>query len=135
MSASPVAWPDDDGTQACRSLIARRERVSYGGAVPAESDRLEVHARDGVVVVAGELDAYNGPDFNEALASQPATTGITIDLSGVSFLDSSALRVLVVQRERFVAAGQTFRLRAPSTAVVRLLELSGLVDQFETIPG
>ena len=49
-----------------------------------------------------------------------------VDLAGVSFIDSSGLRVLVQDHQTRTEAGESLRLRAPSAAVQRLLEISGL---------
>ena len=76
---------------------------------------------DGVVVVTGELDAATAGQLARRLAAPPAVR--TIDLSGVTFIDASGLRVLVKARD---CAATRCLLRAPSRRVVRLLEITGL---------
>ena len=52
-----------------------------------------IEAGDGVVVVAGELDAATAGQLARRLSAPPAVR--VIDLSGVTFIDASGLRVLV----------------------------------------
>jgi anti-sigma B factor antagonist len=53
---------------------------------------------------------------------------IRLDMSGVEFIDSSGLGVLVAITEAARAAGGDLVVVAPGRAVVRLLELSGLAE-------
>lgn len=77
------------------------------------------------VVVTGELDVATAPRLAVLLA-EPAA--VEIDLAGVSFVDASGLTVLVAARE---ARGRDrLRLVTPSTAVTRILELSGELGAF-----
>lgn len=76
------------------------------------------------VVVRGELDLATVPQLERALTG--LTGDITVDCQDVSFLDSTALGVLVrahnrlaEQRHRLVIEGLTTRCR-------RVFELSGL---------
>ena len=52
-----------------------------------------IDAGDGVVVVAGELDAATAGQLTRRLSAPPPLR--VIDLSGVTFIDASGLRVLV----------------------------------------
>ena len=52
-----------------------------------------IDAGDGVVVVAGELDAATAGQLTRRLSAPPPPR--VIDLSGVTFIDASGLRVLV----------------------------------------
>lgn len=78
------------------------------------------------VVLSGELDAYRADKVEQELAALATTSDAAVDMAAVSFIDSSILRVLIRQRERFDAAGRSFRLISPSDAVRRLLEMSRL---------
>ena len=80
-----------------------------------------IDAGDGVVAVAGELDAATAGQLTRRLSAPPAVR--VIDLSGVTFIDASGLRVLVDACDR---AASRCRLRAPSRPVVRLCEITGL---------
>jgi anti-sigma B factor antagonist len=99
-----------------------------------------VDRRDGAVVVslAGELDLYNAEEVRTALldacAAEPEL--LVIDLREVSFIDSTALGVLIEARSR-MADRKGFRLAAPGLETKRALEVSGLDRHFlvhETVP-
>jgi anti-anti-sigma factor len=55
-------------------------------------------------------------------------TSVVIDLSQISFLDSSGLRVLVAGNEALRARSADLVLRGPSANVRRILEVTGLTD-------
>lgn len=85
---------------------------------------------EGVTVhLAGEVDLAAAPRvetaIDEALAGEDGVN-ITIDLDGVTFLDSTGLRVLVAAHARCAGEGRSLTLVNPSTAVSRILEITGL---------
>jgi anti-sigma B factor antagonist len=88
---------------------------------------------DGSVVVslAGELDLYNAHEVREALieccAEEP--NRLVVDLAGVTFIDSTALGVLIEARTR-MANRRGFLLAAPGLETRRALEISGLDRHF-----
>jgi anti-sigma B factor antagonist len=92
-----------------------------------------VDKRDGAVVVslAGELDLYNAEDVRAALleccAEEPSV--LVVDLAEVTFIDSTALGVLIEARSR-LAERDGFRLAAPGLETRRALEVSGLDRHF-----
>jgi anti-anti-sigma factor len=98
--------------------------------VHIKHDRLELVGSDGVLAVTGELDAYTGSALASALAEVRSAAGVVCDLARVTFIDSSALRVLVVEHKRLAECGGTLRLQNPSDTVRRLLDVSGLSDLF-----
>jgi anti-sigma B factor antagonist len=94
----------------------------------------EVVEHDGAVIVrlAGELDLYNAEVVREALGDV-AVRGperLVVDLEGVSFLDSTALGVLIEARGK-LANRRSFLLAAPGLEARRALEVSGLDRHFE----
>jgi anti-sigma B factor antagonist len=94
-----------------------------------ESAVTGIDRRDGdtVVSLAGELDLYNAEEvrsaFLDALAGEPAV--LVVDLAEVTFIDSTALGVLVDALKR-MADRSGFRLAAPGLEVRRALDVSGL---------
>jgi anti-sigma B factor antagonist len=99
-----------------------------------------VERRDGAVIVslAGELDLYNAEQVRSALLD--ACTGgpevLVVDLGEVTFIDSTALGVLIEARSR-LADRKGFRLAAPGLETRRALEVSGLDKHFlvhDTVP-
>jgi anti-sigma B factor antagonist len=92
-----------------------------------------VDRRDGATVVSlsGELDLYNAEDVRKALleccADEPAV--LVVDLEQVTFIDSTALGVLIEARSR-LNDRSGFRLAAPGLETRRALEVSGLDRHF-----
>ena len=98
--------------------------------MPTEEGRLDLSLDvDGALVLVGEIDSYTAPQLAERLADDPPVD--TLDLAGVSFIDSSGLRVLVEAHQARVDRGARLALRAPSAAVQRLLEISGLAGHLD----
>ena len=88
-----------------------------------------IERRNGAAIIhlLGELDLYNAPEVRSALlelcAEQPER--LVVDLAEVSFVDSTALGVLIEARSK-VANGRSFLLAAPGLETHRALTISGL---------
>ena len=95
----------------------------------ADPARLSVSTDStGVHVLTGEIDAHTAPVFTARFDPLPATGVITLDMSGVTFMDSSGLRALVDLAGRAGAAGSSITVQAPSRSVAKIIEISGLTD-------
>lgn len=110
-----------------------------GGTSGRDAAVIGVERNDGgtVVSLAGELDLYNAEDVRaallEACADDPAV--LVVDLAEVTFIDSTALGVLIEARSK-LADRAGFRLAAPGLETRRALEVSGLdrhFSVFETV--
>jgi anti-anti-sigma factor len=92
---------------------------------------------DGVVLrVKGELDLSTTPQLSAAIDGSAAGT-VTLDLSGVSFIDSSALRVLVLSGRALTEANRTLQIGPRSEMVGRVLMMTNLDqggDAFQVLP-
>jgi anti-sigma B factor antagonist len=89
--------------------------------------------RDGpVITVVGDLDLSSVERLRAVvaplLAERPAA--LTFDLAGLRFMDSAGIAVLLSAVSRL----QEVRVRNPSLAVRRLLELTGLTDVLSIVP-
>ncbi len=92
-----------------------------------------------VVRVTGEIDIQSSPILDEHLkkAQAEGAWSIVVDLSGVSFLDSTGLSVLVAALKRGQdgdGAGGV-RLTSPRPNVRRVLEVTGLAEVFHLEPS
>ena len=77
--------------------------------------------------VAGELDLAASSTLRAALAELADGDGdVMVDLSAVTFIDSTALRVLVHAHAEMGSAGGRLVVTDPSPVVVRILHLAGL---------
>jgi anti-sigma B factor antagonist len=92
-----------------------------------------IERKDGstIVSLAGELDLYNAHEVREALLEccAESPTRLIVDLSGVKFIDSTALGVLIEARTR-MPNRRGFLLAAPGLETKRALEISGLDRHF-----
>jgi anti-sigma B factor antagonist len=84
-----------------------------------------------VVALAGELDLYHAPAVRKTLleAVARAPRRLVVDLTEVTFLDSTMLGVLVEARAA-LGDGDAFVLAAPGLEARRALEVSGLDRHF-----
>lgn len=84
-----------------------------------------------VLTVSGEIDAAVADDLIAAGRSVlVAATVLRLDLSAVTFLDSSGLAALIGLRNACVESGADLTLVAPSRQVRRILEITGLAESF-----
>lgn len=81
--------------------------------------------------LAGDLDAANASRLRAVLGERlDEGRDAVVDLSGLGFVDSSGLGVLVGAMKRFETAGRRFTLRAPTPSLQRVLDLTGLSAAF-----
>jgi anti-sigma B factor antagonist len=82
-----------------------------------------------VVTVPEEVDVTNAPGLRALLqAAADGSATLVVDMTGTRFCDSAGLRVLVDAHKRAVAEGGAVVLAVPATAVLRVLEITG-IDQ------
>jgi len=88
----------------------------------------------GIVTLAGEVDIYTAPRFKECLLEllDDGVVNLVVDLSGVTFIDSTALGVLIGGVRRVNAAAGAMTLVVTSRPVERVLSITGL-DRVFTI--
>jgi anti-sigma B factor antagonist len=118
----------------------RSTSAGHGDRYPADvaaTDNLTVTVSDGdpvALVVDGQIDAHTAPELDGVLIGLPGDRSVTVDLSSVTFIDSSGLRVLVRADKRLDAGGGDLTLLRPSEPVRRLLEITGLVSALTIAP-
>jgi anti-anti-sigma factor len=96
----------------------------------------EVTERPGCTVVAveGELDMSTAGDLHDVLTAAIGARAVSLvlDLTSLDFCDSAGLAVLVGAHNRLDAAGRRLVVAAPTEAVARVLELSGVSQVIPT---
>jgi anti-sigma B factor antagonist len=82
------------------------------------------------LTAAGEIDCSSAPRLTDELnrVLDAGTRELTVDLAGVTFLDSAGLCALAAAHRRAVAEGVALRVLAASRAVIRPLQITGLWD-------
>ena len=105
-------------------------------SVTIESEEGE-RARWPLLLVAGEIDIQTSPLLQEQLTKvlETGVSSVSVDLSDVSFLDSTGLSVLIAGLKRCQEAGGELHLVAPRPNVLRVLEITGLTESFHLKPG
>ena len=85
-----------------------------------------------LVTVAGEADLYTAPELKQEIVR--ATTGgatvIVVDLTETTFIDSTALGVLVSGLKRLRPEGGDLPLIVPDSPIRRIFEITSLDRAF-----
>ena len=83
-----------------------------------------------LLTVTGEVDSSTAPSLRAVVdtAFADRARSLTIDLEGVTFLDSAGLCVLAAAHRRAAEDGVVLRVVASGRAVVRPLQITGLYD-------
>jgi anti-sigma B factor antagonist len=97
------------------------------------------HDEDGVlrIAVRGEIDVATAPVLRERLFdSVDRSTGpVIVDLLAVTFIDSTALGVLIGARERSEAHGTDLRIVLKEARLIKIFEITGLTEVFSMFPS
>jgi anti-sigma B factor antagonist len=95
----------------------------------------EVHLDGGTVLLAvrGDADQHVAADLDEALNDliDDGASSVVLDLSATTFLDSSALGILLRGMKRFRARGGSFRVVVARPDIRRIFEVTLLDRVFE----
>lgn len=89
-----------------------------------------------VVTVSGEVDVATAPRLRDGLESAvgAAPARLVVDLSSVSFIDSTGLGVLIGVSKQADEAGVALRLVIAESRIIKLFEITGLLDLFTIVP-
>lgn len=92
--------------------------------------------RDGLAMISlsGRFDFNGRKAFREAytpLLSDPAVRALEIGLRQVEYIDSSALGILLLLRERAKDAGKSITLTGANQTVAKVLEVANFERLFE----
>ncbi len=112
-------------TNAAKREPPRAVQTQYVGHLTIRSDRCaEVYA----IALSGELDMATAPQVQEALKCAEATDAdaIILDLSRLTFMDSSGINLLVDAHARSRAGSNRLALLRGPAAVQRVLETCAL---------
>jgi stage II sporulation protein AA (anti-sigma F factor antagonist) len=89
----------------------------------------EKHGEETIAYIRGEIDHHNAKEARESLDKmieneQPIRFGL--DLSGVTFCDSSGLGLVMGRMKKCEAVGSTMVVKNPSAAAHKILEIAGM---------
>lgn len=135
----PLACPHDPGLG---SAVGNRPAASPAGSSPQRPWELSVQHYPAVgicaVVVHGELDLKTAPLLEQCLRQQllAAPTHLILDLESLHFLGSSGLNCLLRTRQlAHTSKAQLHLAGLKRPAVMRALQISGLLAMFHTYPS
>ena len=85
-----------------------------------------------IVVAEGEIDIFTAPRLQEALqeALQSGIRRLIVDITNVSFIDSTGLSVLIDASRRLQERGARLEIVGSQANVTRVFKLTRLEDVF-----
>ena len=115
-------------------MHAVQEMESPTGSIFVIAQR-ELAGDTTLLSVEGDLDLSSAPRLKWALADSQSAGAkhLIVDLSGVAFIDSTALGVLV-GAQRALDEGFHLAIVCAEENVLRIFELTGLDGMFEIVP-
>jgi anti-sigma B factor antagonist len=87
-----------------------------------------VEGTQALVRLSGELDIDGAPEVSSRLSdlATKALDTVVLDVSGLTFLDSSGLRAILSARNELQSTGATLVLEGVTGTVERVLDATGL---------
>jgi anti-sigma B factor antagonist len=104
--------------------------TTHADEVAPRDFALTIESADVGVVVAptGDLDVFTSPRLRQALDRLHASSRVVVDMDGVTFIDSSALGVLLGAARRLASEGGELIVRRPRPSAYRVFEMTCTVD-------
>ena len=86
-----------------------------------------------VICPAGEIDLATVGQLEDALAGhlEAGDTDVAVDLTGVTFMDSTGLRTLLAASQSLTSSGHRLAVIVSGGPVDRLLDISGVGQTLE----
>lgn len=94
--------------------------------------RVDVDGGAVVLVVRGEIDIASVAELESALDLALADRHLVLDLTEVTFVDSTGLRAFIIANDLAVARGGRLTLAASPGPVRRLLDITGVGENLST---
>ncbi|HVB07055.1 MAG TPA: STAS domain-containing protein [Acidimicrobiales bacterium] len=90
-----------------------------------------------VLALRGEIDLSSSPQLREALVrlQEEEPPVVVLDLSDVTFLDSTGLGILIGALKRRESAGGDLRLVITRPNLLKVFEITGLTTVFRLFPS
>lgn len=87
-----------------------------------------------LVIAEGQIDSHTSSLLDEALTAVAGDVPLSVNLAGITFVDSSGLRVIVGAHKRQLSGGGSLTIVKPSVPVARLLDITGLTPELQIVP-
>lgn len=88
-----------------------------------------------IIQLGGKLDVVTSPQLDEALYKcfQGSKSDIVLDLSGLNYLSSSGIRVLLTQHRKFTDQKRKFVLLSLPPHIKEIIRLAGFDKVFSIV--
>ena len=84
--------------------------------------------KQAVLALEGRLDTVSAPELEQALRQTlPGITELILDFSGLDYISSAGLRVLLAAQKQMNAQGE-MRLIGVNETILEIFEVTGFVD-------
>ena len=90
-----------------------------------------------VIAARGEIDLFTAPELKQVVtdAIESGERRVVIDLTDVSFLDSTALGVLIGAVKRLRSRGGALAIVNTEASITKTFEITGLDQIFTILPS
>lgn len=87
-----------------------------------------------IATVRGRIDTISAAEFEKGLAMtiNGGEKVLVLELSGLGYISSAGLRVILSTAKSFKAKGGEIRLAATSGSVKKVLQISGFLSMFKS---
>jgi anti-sigma B factor antagonist len=94
------------------------------------------HPEPNTIALEGEIDLHESPGVREALKGliEQRAPSVFVDLTGVTYIDSSGLAVLIDAMQRIQSYGGRFSLYGLRDSVRTVFEIARLDQVFRIFP-
>ncbi|MFJ6699745.1 STAS domain-containing protein [Streptomyces sp. NPDC091272] len=121
-----------------RDRDASRDRGTNRDLGPSQELTVAVQHREAGLVLAvhGDLDFDNAPRLRTTIARLTLAPGqlLVLDLSGLTFFDSSGVTMLIIARKVALAAGAQIAISGVSSMAAKIFRITGLDSVFPFFP-
>ncbi len=90
--------------------------------------RNRTEGKQAVLALEGRLDTVSAPELEQVLRQTlPGITELILDFSGLDYISSAGLRVLLAAQKQMNAQGE-MRLTGVNETILEIFEVTGFVD-------
>ena len=108
------------------SVCLREFRAAESQSSPFISFALERHGGCVVLRVEGEVDVSNAGALGTSLRQLVETDPVVVDLTGVSFMDSTGISALIAATNHAANSGTSMRVAGAARSVMLTLQIAGV---------
>jgi len=98
--------------------------------------QIEKRLDDGILVlkVIGRLDTNTSPDLEASLVLD-GVSGVVFDFSGLEYISSAGLRILMTAQKAMTACGGKMSVLNPNGIVKGVFDITGMSSVFNVVEG